>query len=157
MKVPFKKIVKSLTGISTPVFGISWNPPETEREIVRKLLIFLEDRRALYNPYNIETPLFVNQSLIEIRKELTETLQKVGDNPDISPHLQAMRAACRKYLNEVGDQSRPRFYSRDFEVFAALGELRAVFGIHIAQLAVKYGIGIEQELASILPIADDIK
>jgi len=157
MKVPFKKIAKSLTGISTPVFGISWNPPETEREIVRKLLVFLEDRRTLYNPYNIETPMFVDQSLIEIRKELTSTLQRIGDNPDISPHLRAMRAACRKYLNEVGDQTRPRFSYRDFEVFASLGELRTIFGIHIAQLAVKYGIDIEQELASILPMIDDKK
>ena len=64
MKIPFKKIVKSLTGISTPVFGISWNPPETDREIVSKLVIFLEDRRALYNAYNIETPMFVNQSIL---------------------------------------------------------------------------------------------
>jgi len=157
MKVPFKKIAKSLTGISTPVFGISWNPPETEREIVRKLLVFLEDRRTLYNPYNIETTMFVDQSLIEIRKELTSTLQRIGDNPDISPHLRAMRAACRKYLNEVGDQTRPRFSYRDFEVFASLGELRTIFGIHIAQLAVKYGIDIEQELASILPMIDDKK
>ena len=155
MKIDFKKIARSLTGISTPVFGVSWNPPVTDREIVRNLVTFLEDRRALYNPYNIETPLFVNQSLLEIRKELTETLRKIGDNPDISPHLRAMRAACRKYLNEVGDQTSPRFHYGDFEVFAALGELRAVFGIHIAQLAVKYGIDIEDELASILPIEDD--
>jgi hypothetical protein len=31
----FKKMAKSLTGISTPVFGISWSPLETDREIVR--------------------------------------------------------------------------------------------------------------------------
>jgi hypothetical protein len=29
-----------------------------------------------------------------------------------------------------------------------------VFGIHIGQLAVKYGVDIEDELASILPIED---
>lgn len=155
MKIKFGKIAKSLTGFSTPVFGVSWNPPETDRDVVRKLITFLEDRRALYNPYDIETPMFVDQSLIEIRKELTSTLQKIGDNTDISPHLRAMRAACRKYLNEVGDQTRPRYHSREFETFAALGELRAIFGIHIAQLAVKYGIDIEQELASILPVEDD--
>ena len=154
MKIKYKKLAKSLTGISTPFFGLSWNPPETDREIVRTLITFLEDRRALYNPYNIETPMFVDQSLIEIRKELTSLLQRIGDHPEISPHLRAMRAACRKYLNEVGNQNRPRFHYREFETFAALGELRAVFGIHIAQLAVKYGIDVEDELASILPIED---
>ena len=155
MKIKYKQIAKSLTGFSTPFFGVSWNPPETDRDIVRKLITFLEDRRALYNPYNIETPMFVDQSLFEIRKELTDTLQRIGDNPNISPHLRAMRAACRKYLNEVSNQSRPRFHYREFETFAALGELRALFGIHVAQLAVKYGIDIEEELASILPIEDE--
>ena len=57
-------------------------------------------------------------------------------------------------MNYAGDPDRRGYYSRDFEVFAALGELRAVFGIHIGQLAVKYGIDIEDELASILPIED---
>ncbi|MFC2051073.1 DUF6650 family protein, partial [Chloroflexota bacterium] len=99
MKIKFGKIAKSLTGFSTPVFGISWNPPDSDRDIVRKVITFLEDRRALYNPYNIETPIFVDQSILEIRKELTNTLQKLGDNPDVSPHLRAMRAACRKYMN----------------------------------------------------------
>jgi hypothetical protein len=154
MKIKYKQIAKSLTGISTPFFGVSWNPPDTDREIVRKLITFLEDRRALYNPYDIETPMFVDQSLLEIRKELTSSLQRIDDNPEISPHLRAMRAACRKYLNEVSNQNKPRFHYREFETFAALGELRAVFGIHIAQLAVKYGIDVEDELASILPIED---
>ena len=154
MKIKYAKIAKSLTGFSTPFFGVSWNPPESDRDIVRKLITFLEDRRALYNPFDIETPMFVDQSLLEVRKELTNILQKVGDNPDISPHLRAMRAACRKYLNEVGDQNRPRFHGREFETFAALGELRTVFGIQIAQLAVKYGIDVEEELTSIFPIED---
>jgi hypothetical protein len=154
MKIKYKQIAKSLTGISTPFFGVSWNPPETDRDVVRKLITFLEDHRALYNPYDIETPIFVSHSLLEVRKELTNILQRIGDNPDISPHLRAMRAACRKYLNEVGDHWIPRHNFRDFEVFSALGELRAVFGIHVAQLAVKYGIDVEKELASILPIED---
>jgi hypothetical protein len=151
MKVKYKQIAKSLTGFSTPFFGVSWTPPETDRDVVRKLITFLEDRRALYNPYNIETPMFVDQSLLEIRIELTGTLQRIGDNPDISPNLRAMRAACRKYLNEVGDTDRPKFHYREFESFAALGELRAVFGIHIAQLAVKYGIVLKKNLLQFYP------
>ena len=34
---------------------------------------------------------------------------------------------------------------------SALGELRGTFGIMIAQIAVAYGINVEEELASILP------
>jgi hypothetical protein len=152
MRIKFGKIAKSLTGFSTPFFGISWNPPESDRMIVKKLITFLEDRRALYNPYDIETPMFVDQSLIEIRKELTELIQKIGDNPDITLHLRAMRNACRKYLDN--SQGKPRYHFREYETFAALGELRAIFGVHIGQLAVKYGIDIEEDLAKILPLED---
>jgi hypothetical protein len=155
LKIKFGKIAKSLTGFSTPVFGISWNPPETDREAVRKLITYLEDRRALYNPYDIENVMFVDQSILDIRKVLTDTLREVGDDSDISPHLRAMRAACRKYMNEAGDQERQRFRFRDFEALAILGELRAVFGIQIAQLAVKYGVDVEADLASILPVEDE--
>ena len=155
MKISFRKIAKSLTGFSTPFFGVSWTPPESDREIVRKLITFFEDRRALYNPFNVETPMFVVQSVLEIRKELTATLQKLGDNRDISPHLRAMRAACRKFLDET--ERLQRRVHRDFDrenFFAALGEMRAAFGIQIAQLCVKYGVDIEEDLATILPAED---
>ncbi len=157
MKVSFKKIALSLTGISTPVFGISWNPPELERDIVRKLIVFLEDRRALFNPFDIEMPVYVDRSIIEIRHELTEILKILGENSDISQHLRALRAACRKFLDEITPQDRHRYGRHEAEFFAALGELRAIFGIHIAQLCVKYGIDIEPELASLVPLADDKK
>ena len=34
----------------------------------------------------------------------------------------------------------------------SLGELRGVFGLHVAQLAVRYGIDVPDELATILPL-----
>ena len=37
----------------------------------------------------------------------------------------------------------------------ALGELRTMVGIHIAQIAVKYGIDVEEQLASIVPEVPD--
>ncbi|MGB8682457.1 MAG: hypothetical protein WCD12_06190 [Candidatus Binatus sp.] len=60
----FKEVLTRLTGISSPVFGVSWNPPEAE---------------------------------------------------------------------------------------IALGEMRGIFGVHIATLAAQHGLDIEDDLASILP------
>ncbi len=38
---------RRVTGISTPVFGVSWSDPgPSETEIVRRFLMFLEDRRC---------------------------------------------------------------------------------------------------------------
>jgi hypothetical protein len=42
-KFGFKTLAKRITGISLPVFGVSWNPPMPERDIVRETFIFLED------------------------------------------------------------------------------------------------------------------
>jgi len=158
MKIDFKRMAKSLTGISTPVFGLSWDwkPPESERDIVRKLMTFLEDRRALYNPYNIETPMWVVESVLEIRNKITGVLGTLDENSGISPHLRAMRAACRKFMDEVGEEKRG-WRSYDPMFFTALGEMRAVFGIHIAQLCVKYGIDIEGDIATIVLIEDNEK
>jgi hypothetical protein len=160
VKIKFKKIAKSLTGISTPVFGVSWSPPESEREVVKKLITFLEDRRALYNPFNMETGEWVIESVMEIRKRLTEILQALDQGSDIGFHLRAMRAACRRFLDETGQGAR-RWALRlaglqhNGEFCIALGELRAVFGVHIAQLCVKYGVDVEDDLAAILPVEDE--
>lgn len=65
--VTFKEIASRITGISIPVFGVSWNLPESDREIVRETLIFLEDRRALYNDFAHELDHEVSQSVPNLR------------------------------------------------------------------------------------------
>ena len=154
MKIKYQKIAKSLIGFSTPFFGVSWNPPETDRNIVRKLIIFLEDRRVLYSGIGLEEPWYAIPSVDEIRKTLTQTIQIAGDDSDITDHLRAMRAACRKFMNELSPQMQRGEYSFNSKFISGIGVLRAVFGIQIAQLAVKYGIDVEKELASILPRED---
>lgn len=47
----FTELLNRLTGISCPVFGVSWNPVDTERSIARRIIIFLEPRRVLYSAY----------------------------------------------------------------------------------------------------------
>jgi hypothetical protein len=153
MSITFKKIAKSVTGLSTPVFGVSWNPPTTEREVVRKLVLFLEDRRALYHPYDMEDPHYVVDSILQIRKHLSDVLQTLDESSGIIAHLRAMRAACRKFLDFFDQKKlRRRFYYPDS--LTALGELRGVFGLQIAQLCAKYGIDVDGELEMILPAED---
>lgn len=151
-KVSFSSIARRLTGISTPFFGISWDPPEDERELVRSLIIFLEDRRALYYPDYCEHFPWVTESILEIRKELTNTLQSAPENSNMVGPLQAMRAACRKYMDESGARpGRTYDYMREINLTMALGELRAAIGIQLARLCAAYGIDISEELSRILP------
>ncbi|MDD2362114.1 MAG: hypothetical protein PHH84_04035 [Oscillospiraceae bacterium] len=50
----FSELANRLTGISCPVFGVSWNPADTQRSIARKIIIFLEARRVLFGDYGDE-------------------------------------------------------------------------------------------------------
>jgi len=156
----FMEIVSRITGFSVPVFGIQWNPSEAERAIARRVLAFLEDRRILYVPSEMEMPSHCVESVLRIREFLTSELGKLHSATDIAASLRAMRAACRKFLTTVdADDRAPIRYGSQPGHYAswvfngAVGELRGVFGIHVAVLAAKHGLDVEDELASIIPAA----
>ena len=155
-KVPFKKLARTITGISTPIFGVSWNPPEDKRDVVRDLVTFLEDRRALFQEYCREYGPWVIDSVLEMRKELTAALKRCADDADLAGTLRAMRAACRKFLDQMdpSGQRIHRPFGYEPAMWTALGELRALFGLHLARLSVAYGVDVEPELASIFPKPD---
>jgi len=71
-----------------------------------------------------------------------------------------MRAACRKFLGTVqADDGRiiqhgfSQGHYASWVFLSALGELRGVFGMHVAALAATYGLSVESQLATILPAA----
>jgi hypothetical protein len=167
-KIKAKSLVSRLSGFSLPIIGggLQWVPTESERDTVRKLLAFLEDRRTLYVEYCLEIEDQVAYSVLQIREELTKALQTLPDDSKANGPVRAMRAACRKFLTEPHPEFRnlARHAHRpwghlDLEggpgFFVALGELRATFGAQIATLAFAYGIDVEPELASILPAEKD--
>jgi hypothetical protein len=153
-----------LTGFSLPFFGVQWTPPADERDIVRGLLTALEDRRVLFVPHHLEVVSHVTSSVLQIREMLTKSLQALPETSRAAGSIRAMRAACRRFLEEPAPDFRnlvqrhgPRH--RDDEegspsFFVALGELRATFGTHIAALAYQYGLDVEPDLSSILPSVD---
>ncbi len=157
----FKEIVTRLTGVSTPIFGASWNPPEAECSIARRVIAFLEGRRVLYSPSEIEVPRHCVTSVQEIRRFLTQEL-RLEAGSELAQSLRAMRAACRKFLNTVDGPSGEvvRFgashgHWASWCFNGALGELRGTFGVHLAKLAAEYGLDIEDDLAIILPARDE--
>ncbi|WP_449412073.1 DUF6650 family protein [Pandoraea soli] len=156
--VKFLEIVNRLTGISTPIFGVSWNPPETERAVAQRVIAFLEDRRVLYSPSEVEVPEHCVHSIIEIRHSMTRELGALDRKSSIAQSLSSMRAACRKFLETVqADERRfiqfgaTRGHYASWVFISALGELRGVFGIYLAALALAYGLDVEAPLAAILP------
>src|ERR1700760_1783418 len=81
-------------GFSPPFFGVSWQPPETERKIAKSVVNFLEDRRVLYNPTELELPQHCISSVVEIRHFLTENIAELDQDSELAKNLKMMRAAC---------------------------------------------------------------
>lgn len=158
----FKEVVGRITGFSVPVFGVSWNPPQPDVTAARRVLVFLEDRRVLYNPYNIEVEDQCISSVTEMRKFLTEIIGGLGDGSKLAPHLRAIRSACRAFFDAIGSDSlRGRFKHHRYDEYAnlpfftALGELRVAIGLHVAAIAVMHGLDVEGEFATIMPAAEE--
>jgi hypothetical protein len=151
-KIAFKDIANRITGISLPIFGVSWNPPESEREIVRETFIFLEDRRALYNDFAHEIDHEVTESVLAIRNELTAALKRLPEGSEAVPSFKSMRAACRDYLDSTRGDGQGHRWNGPFSFMTQLGGLRAIIGVHVAYLSVKFGIDIDGELVRIVPV-----
>lgn len=101
MVLRFGEIAKRLTGISTPILGVSWSPPPSEVAVARRVLHFLEDRRVLFSPYEAELPDHCVASALEMRRFFTGALEAANEGGELAAHLRAMRAACRKFVDTV--------------------------------------------------------
>ena len=148
-KIRFKDLAGRLTGVSCPIFGLQWSPPESDRKIVREVFVFLEDRRALFNYYAHEIDHQVAESVLQIRAELTAALKRISEDSEAVAHLKAMRAACREYLSST--QGHHLGWGGPFSFMTQLGRFRTIVGTHLAYLGVKYGIDIEGELVRGVP------
>lgn len=161
----FSEVASRLNGVSTPVFGLSWNPPRSDVTAAREVVAFLEDRRALYNPYEVEVPEQVIQSILGMRRYLTQSLSAGGLSADFVASLRTLRAACRKFLDRNGVRGEGETlqlpptafgvaHMHDIEFNQSLGELRGVVGVEVAKIATSNGLDVEEGLASILPAPD---
>ena len=151
----FREIASKITGFTTPVFGISWEPPKNERETAKSIVTFLEDRRVLYNPTELESPHHCISSVVEIRHFLTEKIDNLDQICELAKNLRMMRSACRKFLDSAQRLDRGQHISYGnyhSSVFGSyLGEMRCAFGFCLSQIVLAYGLDVEPDLASILP------
>ena len=161
LKLAYQEIKSRLTGFSIPIFGISWQPDEAQIKIAKRVITQLEDRRVLYSPYDLEVPRHCISSVIEIRRMLTDEIGKVSQKSQLYDDLQLLRAACRKFLDDIHHVEDDLDNYQSFSTVSgwifltALGELRGVFGIGIAKIAVSYGINITGDLVKIIPVIED--
>lgn len=153
----FTELANKLTGISCPIFGISWNPAETQRSIARRIIIFLEARRVLFGDYGDEALCQCIESVTKIKEYLSSELPLIDDSSDLNAYIRSMRKSCNKFLScfPRNKEDKCRYCKKGNQEYwyfvSTIGELRGVFGIMIGQIAKAYGIDVEDDLAQIIP------
>lgn len=150
-----RALVARLTGIKTPIGGVDWQPPLEEQNKAREILIYLAEQPVLSDPYDAAIGSFVVQSVIELRGRLRSEIEELPAYPVLQEGLHVMHAICRRFLEE--NQSPRSGYGPPYEaqLHSTLGELRALFGIHIARIACAYDQEVDEHLVGILPPEPD--
>lgn len=152
---------RRITGFSTPFGGVQLSDPgPSDGATVRRFVIFLEDRRVLYNAMDLEVVSQVERSIHEIREQCTVTLQALPAGAFAISPVRNIRAASRRFHDDQLEEfrffdSEPPFRRGSPGFFTALGAYRATVGQEVARLAAYYDIDIEGDLASVLPSVDD--
>ncbi|UYO48788.1 hypothetical protein KQX64_23280 [Rhodopseudomonas palustris] len=153
-------MARRITGISAPFGGLQWaDPGPSESELVRRFIVFLEDRRVLFNPMQLEIARQVECSIDDIRAECTKLLQSLSDRSFASVPIRAIREASRHFKDARTEQF---WHFRDFSprhdagpgFFVALGAYRAIVGQQVALLSAHYDVDIEGDLTAVLPTVE---
>ncbi len=150
-----RELAARLIGIRTPIGGTDWEPPAEERERARQVLTYLAEQRALWDPYDRAIGAFVAQSIVDLRERLGSERKGLPSDSVLQEGLRAMQGACRRFLDE--NQSPRSGYGAPYEaqLHSTLGQLRALFGIHIARIACGYDLGLDAHLEGVLPPEPD--
>lgn len=143
-----------MTGVGTAVASTQWERKDDDKEIARRVLNLLEDRRLLWIDLRWEVPSDCAYSADHTRKELAKHL----DNPEISEgltrDLKALQGLFRDFMTKCDRRPPHHHYYGADEVSVAIGELRTQVGIIVGALAATYDLEVSDELASIVPDAD---
>jgi hypothetical protein len=98
---------RRITGISIPFGGITWaDPGPSDAEKVREFILFLEDRRVLYNAEELEVVSQVEGSIYQIREQCTKTLQALPPKAFAVIPVRSIREASRSFHDNQTEEFR---------------------------------------------------
>jgi hypothetical protein len=160
VKITVQRLREMFASVNILGFGVSFRPSEPDRKIIRKLILALEDRRALFAASTSVNAHHVVESLDKVRDQITSALQSIDGDRETVAALKVMRSACLDFMDSL-----PKHQSRD-ELFhlvvddrriqehfnIRLGMLRGTIGLQLARLADAYGLDLDQRFKSIIPI-----
>ena len=136
-----------ITGIDTPFGGLSWEYTEDTKHNLQALLCFLETKRLLVNPIEMETKSWCAKSAIEIKTKLYDTLQKQNYDEETINCLHEMVDSCNDFLDRLQSVSIEGIIYKnkdgdwvDFTFSQAMSTFRKEFKKNINKLTSAYDL-----------------
>lgn len=103
-----------LNGFSTSIGGISWNKTTSTKEMFTHLLFFLESKRILVNPIELELKDWCIESVLEIKQQLVNITQELKLKDFDADIIRNLIDACNAYLDTVTPMNLPGIiYKKD--------------------------------------------
>ena len=138
-----------------PCAPVAATPSAAESQAVAGLIAMLEGN-PVFNGHMVmpEEQERCYRSVGELRRLIAETRLLMPDDTAGAEMLAAMRAACRKYLDEAeawDKKSGRRFSMPTFAFFQLLGAFREVSGLYVWRLGEIYDLDVEGRLTYYFP------
>ncbi len=137
------------TGVVLPAVDPAQMRPG-EGEKVKRLLVFLAERRALgpdWLPLDRESLI---KSAATMRHELRNLARQLPEGAPALRQVEAMRGICRQFAERVEPKNAKTIIPHQ-EFYHLVGALRAMLGLQIVLLAEQYALPLDARLESILP------
>lgn len=152
MRVKVRELDRPVAVLS-PING--QQPSAAESQAVAGLIAMLEGN-TVFNGHMImpEEQERCYRAVGELRRLIADTNLLLPNDTVANETLAAMRAACRKYLDEAeawDKKSGRRFSMPTFGFFQLLGAFREVIGLHVWRLGEVFDLEVEGRLAQLFP------
>lgn len=147
-------------GLTVMGYGLQWVKVDSEKDLARRTVHLLEDRRVLFGERHLEDEYDCVRSVLEIRQALAELIDKSKPGKQLEASMRGVMGACRRFLTLAGrdgERFRQGFHAMpgNDPFTRALAELRVLVGIQVGLISNFYGVDLTDDLASIVPRSED--
>lgn len=139
-------------GVSTPFGGISWNKSNSVKDKFSFLLIYLESKRILVNPIEMEKKEWCIESVLEMKQQLISITENSVFKKDDLSIIRNMIEACNNYLDTVSCLNLPDIIFKNGDNWenlrfdSAMKSFRCSFKTEIKKIEDRYKLKFEKEI-----------
>lgn len=141
-----------INGFSTPFGGISWNKNATGKDLFVHLFLYLESKRILTNPIEMEKKEWCIDSVLEIKANLVALTNGISLSQFDLTTIRNLIDSCNRYLDAVSPMELPTIIFKngdqweDVRFDKAMKTFRFDFKNEIKSIEKKYKLHFNKEI-----------